>query len=289
MLTACLLCRREAAPAETAAVRSNLRRFRNERFEVWRCATCSSLHCEETPDLARYYEEYPLRNQRLNYFTRAWFGVFLRWLAGTGLKREHELLDYGCGHGLFLQYVKERGFARCRGFDALQDAYQDPAAMKRTYDAIVSMDVIEHVESPRAFLAMLARRLRPGGLLAVTTPNASAIDLAHPEAHLHRLHMPCHRHILSAKALEELGEACGFELAARHLRLYYDHWWPCTSQRFCDAFMLAHGNDMECAFEPPRAAAFLANPGLIPLALAGYFVPGATRDHMTLIFRKPAP
>lgn len=40
--------------------------------------------------------------------------------------------------------------------------------------------------------------------------------------------------------------------------------------------------------EPSRAAAFLANPRLIPLALAGYFVPGATKDHMTVIFRKPA-
>jgi SAM-dependent methyltransferase len=40
-----------------------------------------------------------------------------------------------------------------------------------SFDAVVSFEVIEHVEDPAAFLAGIRRVLRPGGVVVLSTPN----------------------------------------------------------------------------------------------------------------------
>ena len=44
-----------------------------------------------------------------------------------------------------------------------------------SFDVIVSSEVIEHLENPRAMYRDLFRLLKPGGLLIVTTPNQESI------------------------------------------------------------------------------------------------------------------
>ncbi len=42
------------------------------------------------------------------------------------------------------------------------------------FDLVTSMEVIEHVADKRAFIARLADRLAPGGLMILSTPNRTA-------------------------------------------------------------------------------------------------------------------
>jgi SAM-dependent methyltransferase len=45
------------------------------------------------------------------------------------------------------------------------------------FDAVVSMDVIEHVARPSPWIGEALRVLRPGGLLFLTTPNYASVSL----------------------------------------------------------------------------------------------------------------
>src|SRR5262249_60395932 len=82
-------------------------------------------------------------------------------------------------------------FASLFGFDSVQNSYLpaevvfhrahldgplplDPASA----DATAAVEVIEHLENPRAFMRELVRVTKPGGWVVVTTPNQlSALSL----------------------------------------------------------------------------------------------------------------
>ncbi len=99
-------------------------------------------------------------------------------------------LDVGCGAGLLAEPLARLG-AEVTGLDAspeliavaqeharaggLEIDYRagDVKELKDQFDLITCMEVIEHVAEPAAFVAALARRLAPGGLLILSTPNAT--------------------------------------------------------------------------------------------------------------------
>src|SRR6185295_4370323 len=49
----------------------------------------------------------------------------------------------------------------------------DVQELEGQFDLVTSLEVIEHVAEPAAFLKALARRLAPGGLIILSTPNAT--------------------------------------------------------------------------------------------------------------------
>jgi len=99
-------------------------------------------------------------------------------------------LDVGCGAGLLAEPLARLG-ATVTGLDAspqLIAVAQEHARAGRLdidyragelselegqFDLITCMEVIEHVADPAAFVAALARRLAPDGLLVLSTPNAT--------------------------------------------------------------------------------------------------------------------
>ena len=86
-----------------------------------------------------------------------------------------------------------------------------------SFDAIISTEVIEHLENPRAVFREFARLLQPGGHLLLTTPNqesirslASLIARGHHVAFLDESY-PAHLTALVRKDLERMCFESGFE------------------------------------------------------------------------------
>lgn len=102
-------------------------------------------------------------------------------------------LDVGCGAGLLAEPLARLG-AQVTAVDAAPELI----AAARThasgaglaidyracgveelggeYDLVTSMEVIEHVADPQAFINELSARLKPDGLLILSTPNRTALS-----------------------------------------------------------------------------------------------------------------
>jgi len=127
------------------------------------------------------YEEHPDPSHRPMYLAR-----ILRRLRADGSVTT--ILDAGCGGADFAQGLALNGYMvygvdlsatavkaaearRCGSF-VISSVYDDllkPFNL-REVDAVISIEVIEHLYNPRLFVRRAREALKPGGLLIVTTP-----------------------------------------------------------------------------------------------------------------------
>jgi 2-polyprenyl-6-hydroxyphenyl methylase / 3-demethylubiquinone-9 3-methyltransferase len=131
---------------------------------------------------------------RLTFLRDEMIRQFGRRQAGAGGLRPLQglsLLDVGCGGGLIAEPLARMGacvtgldpavenieaarrHAAGQGLDIDYRAgrVEELAAQGLAFDAVVSLEVVEHVPDPGAFLAACAALVRPGGLLLLSTLN----------------------------------------------------------------------------------------------------------------------
>jgi SAM-dependent methyltransferase len=97
------------------------------------------------------------------------------------------VLDVGAGQGYFSRILKDRGYA-VDACDAQPENFRCPdvpflkADLNRSipcadgrYDAVVSIETIEHIEDHFRFMGEIVRVTRPGGVIIITTPNVLSL------------------------------------------------------------------------------------------------------------------
>ena len=125
------------------------------------------------------------RDSRASHAHRYLLPAIRRLLAGFPETRQ--ILDAGCGNGSLSHELFRLGYT-VTGVDASESGvamarasfpkitfevasvYEMASIVGDDFDAVVSVEVIEHLFSPRAFLRQAALCLRPGGRLLLTTP-----------------------------------------------------------------------------------------------------------------------
>jgi len=159
------------------------------------------------------------------------------------------LVDLGCGTGQLHAQVRDV-VSRYIGVDVVRyEGFPDEAQFVRcdlesgpvplpsgSADVATAVEVIEHVENPRALVRELTRLVRPGGWVAVTTPNQlSALSLAtlvvkHQFSQFQDGSYPAHLTALLEVDLRRIAQesglvdaACAFSLQGR-VPLTARHW-----------------------------------------------------------------
>ncbi|WP_298438147.1 bifunctional 2-polyprenyl-6-hydroxyphenol methylase/3-demethylubiquinol 3-O-methyltransferase UbiG [uncultured Jannaschia sp.] len=132
---------------------------------------------------------------RLDYITTQIAGEFDRDLSGDAPFEGLRILDIGCGGGLLSEPMARLG-ATVVGVDAaarnipvaqahaaqsgLEIDYRHTSAEalletdEPPFDAILNMEVVEHVSDPLGYLTACHDLLRPGGLMCCSTLNRNA-------------------------------------------------------------------------------------------------------------------
>jgi SAM-dependent methyltransferase len=140
------------------------------------------------------------------------------------------LLDVGCGGGLFLGMMRERGYAVV-GLDFSREAaaiawkrQQAPAVCgdlahaplrAGSFAGITMFHVLEHVPDPRAYLAAARELLAPDGRLVVQVPNAASWQFRLLGRRWSGVDVPRHLFDFRGCDVERLLEDCGMEVVRR--------------------------------------------------------------------------
>ena len=151
---------------------------------------------KETYDL-RYSSDY---REHLSGFEVARWDALAHFIPNVaGLKQADKLLDYGSGSGLYVPLWKklfpETELHCCDissvALDKLSEKFPDltdrcylvdgyrAETGDEQFDAIISVEVMEHVESVESYLLDIHRLLKPGGKFIWTTPCANHFSIEH--------------------------------------------------------------------------------------------------------------
>ena len=199
----------------------------------------------------------------------------------TGL-RGGSLCDVGCGTGELLESGLARGWS-VQGVEPLEDAAATasaaigarviPATLEESglpeasFDVVCAMHVLEHMPSAPEFLRTLARWVRPGGYIAIESPNWASVQRVvygrgwsalRPLEHLIHLTPDSVRRAFENAGLEPVGVRTPSHLDEVHTldealeALGRPHWKP-RVQRFARR-KVVEGAEVDVPTGPARAA-----------------------------------
>ena len=128
-----------------------------------------------------------------------------------------QLLDIGCGAGRYLLAGRDLGFA-VRGVEPsaahsrvgrelfgleIHTGYFDETIFQPPgFDLVILSHVIEHIYEPGSFLAAVARVVKPGGVIAIWTPNANYLPARPSGLHWTMLVPVDHVTMMTRRSLE---------------------------------------------------------------------------------------
>jgi SAM-dependent methyltransferase len=178
-----------------------------DTFQIVKCQVCGNLYLNPRPvreELARIYPPNyyaynydtsinPIALKAKEFLDRRKVKTWLKYVETD--RSTLNFLDVGCGNGRYLKMLHRLGVPKSQlygiemsqgAIDSLQtEGYKgyygrlediENELPENTFDLIVLLQVIEHVEHPRTTVQSLSRLLRPGGVLVLETPNTQSLD-----------------------------------------------------------------------------------------------------------------
>jgi SAM-dependent methyltransferase len=221
--------------------------FHGRDYELLRCTRCEHMQVYPFPGYDVYDERYyrgegpdPFvdyeseyrdhrSTDRLMEFDDLFRVVEHELRAAPPLQGPVRWLDYGCGAGGFLKYLRERGTIVGRpievaGFDigAYAERLREVDGMRilkpaelvdaePVFDVISTIEVLEHIREVEPTFQALATKLAPGGLLLATTGNLCSFAARRAGINYRYLMPEIHISLFNPEALRLLYARHGLE------------------------------------------------------------------------------
>lgn len=225
---------------------------------------------------AAYAERYRSLYER-HFWWRARERLLVELLDESVFPRGGQVLDIGCGEGLFFNQLARYGRVHGIELDASlvpADSPHRAAIHLGPFDAryapgerfalITMLDVLEHLDAPAAALAHARTLLAPGGALLITVPAFRLLWTDHDDWNQHRTRYTC-------AELERQCAGAGLRVERSH---YFFHWM---------FFAKLAARAREQAFGARRT------PAEVPPALVNRAAYALTRAEHRLFARRPLP
>lgn len=228
-------------------------------FTLCRCPQCGQFQTDplledaELPSLYATY--YPRRQIDIGAIVRqvsepgSKAEKRRRWLCGTDNQGQYAarlgmvVLDYGCGSGQSLLELEKLG-AEAYGIETDPNVKQVAEALNLRihigtlddepfpgvrFDLIVLNQVLEHIPQPARVLSLLAVRLRPGGQIVLSLPNAASWYCRWFDRDWINWHVPYHLHHFNPRSAKKFFLRHGFRVIS--LRTITPNLWTVLQLR----------------------------------------------------------
>jgi hypothetical protein len=147
-------------------------RLTKQDVEYFQCGDCETIFSKTLPNgnmVGGGFEIERNENHNKERFKRIYN------LLGNKMVNESNILDFGCGNGLFVDYLKNIGF-NVVGYDKYSDKFDEMPLTK--FDIVTMVEVIEHLSHPFLELDIIRDLIVNNGLLYIET---SFVDVAEEE------------------------------------------------------------------------------------------------------------
>lgn len=203
-----------------------------EKFDTYqeaglvKCKSCSFVFSERIPTMETLIDYYSNNYQRTSYLSPITIKRYNELLDQfEPFRNTGRLLDIGAGYGFFLEIAKERGWevhgtelteeavehCRGKGITMFQGEFHHLNLDIESYDVIVSIEVIEHINTPIEYVETARKVLRTGGLFYLTTPNFNSILRYRLKEQYNVIEYPNHLCYYTSRTLTKLFTENGFQ------------------------------------------------------------------------------
>lgn len=208
-------------------------KFQYESYDLDSCKTCGHMFVRQAPsmdELAEFYgqlyeEAVGIKSKRKNRRLKYW--AFSQYLKTVSKEKPIRLLEIGCNEGDLLSTVKNSKrfdaegidyskpvveYAQSLGLKAVQKDLFEMEYPDDTFDVVVAIHVVEHMQSPEATLTEILRILKPGGAFFAVMPCVSHYKAKRAGQNWKYINPPHHLWYFSTQSYKAFLKRLGFKV-----------------------------------------------------------------------------
>lgn len=209
----------------------------NKLFELVKCQSCGFVYTCNPPDnnqIGLYYQSDAYishTDSKKGLFNKVYQSVRnfsirhkLNLVKLYSKRSIGTILDYGCGTGSFLHYMKLNGWnvagiepdptAQKKASELISQQVLNPDRLKSLesnhFDVVTLWHVLEHVHELHSTLADLKRILKKNSILIIAVPNHLSWDAIHYKEYWAAYDVPRHLYHFNPDSMHQLLERHGF-------------------------------------------------------------------------------